>query len=131
MDFNAYDTAELDRYEQQAKARWGGTDAWHEYEQKTSARPKEELRSAGDALMDIFADLGAVKHLSPSSDEAQSLIQKLRDHITANYYTCTPQILRGLSQMYIAGDSMTENIDRAGGPGTAQFAHDAIAVYCK
>jgi len=33
--------------------------------------------------------------------------------------------------MYIAGDDMTENIDRAGGEGTAQFAHDAIAIYCK
>jgi hypothetical protein len=33
--------------------------------------------------------------------------------------------------MYIAGDEMTENIDRAGGEGTAQFASDAIEVYCK
>ena len=32
--------------------------------------------------------------------------------------------------MYIAGDSMTENIDAAGGEGTAQFAHRAIEIYC-
>ena len=33
--------------------------------------------------------------------------------------------------MYIAGDSMTENIDNAGGKGTAEFAHQAIEVYCQ
>lgn len=33
--------------------------------------------------------------------------------------------------MYIAGDSMTENIDKAGGEGTAEFAHQAIEVYCQ
>ena len=33
--------------------------------------------------------------------------------------------------MYIAGDSMTENIDKAGGVGTAAFVHKAIAVYTR
>jgi hypothetical protein len=33
--------------------------------------------------------------------------------------------------MYIAGDSMTENIDNAGGEGTAAFAHQAIEIFCK
>lgn len=33
--------------------------------------------------------------------------------------------------MYIAGDSMTENIDKAGGEGTAAFAHKAIEIHTK
>jgi hypothetical protein len=33
--------------------------------------------------------------------------------------------------MYIAGDEMTANIDKAGGEGTAQFAYEAITIYCK
>jgi hypothetical protein len=33
--------------------------------------------------------------------------------------------------MYAAGDEMTENIDKAGGAGTAVFASKAIAHYCK
>ena len=52
-------------------------------------------------------------------------------HTGKNYYTCTKQILRGLGQMYIAGDSMTDNINAAGGDGTAEFAHRAIEIYCK
>lgn len=131
MDFSAYDTTELDRYTAEAKAKWGKTDAYREFEQKTAGQTKEQLRSSGDALMDIFAKLGAVRHLSPASAEAQALIRELQSFITAHYYTCTPQILRGLGMMYIAGDSMTENIDRTGGEGTAEFTHRAIEIYCK
>ena len=35
----------------------------------------------------------------------------------------------GDAQMYIAGDSMTEIIDNAGCPGTAEFANQTIQIY--
>lgn len=131
MDFSAFDTAEMDEYTAVAKAKWGQTDAYKEFEQKTVGQTAAQMRSTGEQLLAIFAEFGAIRHLSPSSEEAQALVAKLQGFITSHYYTCTPQILRGLGQMYIAGDSMTENIDRAGGPGTAAFAHAAIEIYTK
>ena len=131
MNFKPFNKTEMENYAAQAKAKWGKTDAYKEYEQKTAGKTQAEMQSTGDALMDIFAQVGAIKSLSPASAEAQALIARLQDYISANYYTCTKQILRGLGQMYIAGDSMTENIDRAGGAGTAEFAHQAIEIYCK
>ena len=131
MDFSAFDTTEMDRYAADAKAKWGKTDAYKEFEQKTAEKTPAQMQATGDVLMEIFAALGAIRHLSPASEEAQALVAKLQDFITANYYTCTKQILRGLGQMYIAGDAMTENIDKAGGNGTAEFAHEAIEIYCK
>lgn len=130
MNFSAFDSTELDRYSAQAKEKWGKTDAYREYEKKTAGQSKQQLQSTGDGLMAIFAELGAIRHLSPASEEAQALIRKLQQYITDHYYTCTPQILRGLGQMYVAGDTMTENIDRTGGEGTAEFANKAIAIYC-
>lgn len=131
MDFTPFDTAEVDRYAAEAKAKWGATDAYGEYEEKTRGRTKEELETDGQALMDIFGDFGTIKTGSPESKEAQNLVKRLQDHITAHFYTCTGEILKGLGQIYVAGDAMTENIDKAGGPGTARFVHDAIQVYCK
>ena len=81
--------------------------------------------------MAIFAEIGQIRSLAPESAEAQALIAKLQGYITAHFYTCTPQILRGLGMMYIAGDEMTDNIDAAGGPGPAEFAHKAIEFFCK
>ena len=129
LDFSAFDTTQIDKYAAEAKAKWGSTDAYREFEQKTAGTSREQLRASGDGLMDIFREFGAVRHLSPASQEAQALVKKLQNYITSSYYTCTSQILKGLGQMYIAGDSMTENIDAAGGPGTAEFAHRAIEVY--
>ena len=131
MDFTPFDRSELDEYAAQAKARWGKTDAYKEFEQKTAGQTPAQMQSAGDALMGIFAQFGAIRHTSPASAEAQALVAKLQGFITEHYYTCTKPILLGLGQMYIAGDSMTENIDRAGGEGTAEFAHQAIDIYCK
>ena len=131
MDFSAFDTTEMDKYAAEAKARWGKTEAYKEFAQKTAGQTPEQMKTTGDALMALFAQFGAIRHTSPASGEAQALVAKLQGFITEHYYTCTKQILRGLGQMYIAGDSMTENIDNAGGKGTAEFAHQAIEVYCQ
>ena len=131
MDFSTFDTTELDQYTAEAKARWGKTKAWQEYEQKAAGQTAEQKQSTGDALMDIFARFGKIRHLSPESQEAQELVASLQDFITRHYYTCTKPILQGLGQLYIAGESMTENIDKAGGEGTARFAHDAIEIFCR
>ena len=131
MDFSTFDTTELDQYTAQAKEKWGKTEAWKEFEEKTAGQDAQTLQSTGSRLMDIFAKLGAIRHLSPASQEAQALIAELQRFITRNYYNCTKPILQGLGQLYIAGGSMTENIDKAGGQGTAQFASDAINIFCK
>ena len=131
MDFSAFDKSKMNEYAAQAKARWGKTEAYQEFEAKTAGQTQEQAVSTGNALMDIFREFGEIRHADPESPEAQSLVKKLQSFITQNYYTCTVQILQGLGQMYVAGGSMTENIDAAGGAGTAEFSSRAIACYCK
>ncbi len=79
-----------------------------------------------DKLMQIFAEIGKIKHLSPYCEEAQNLIKKLQNFITENYYTCTDEILKGLGQMYISDERFKKSIDSAGGAGTAEFTAKAI-----
>ena len=131
MDFSAFDRSRQDTYAAEAKKRWGTTAAYREYEEKTAGQTCAQKDAAADGLMSIFARMGAIRTTDPAAPEAQKLVKELQDHITAHYYTCTKPILKGLGMMYIAGDEMTENIDRAGGQGTARFAHEAIAFYCK
>lgn len=130
MDFSAFDRSKQATYAAEAKKRWGSTDAYKEFEEKTAGQTQAQQNAAGDGLMAIFARMGTIRTTDPAASEAQALVKELQDYITAHYYTCTKQILRGLGMMYIAGDDMTANIDAAGGAGTAQFAHEAIEVYC-
>ena len=131
MDFNAYDTKKLDAYAAEAKKRWGHTDAWKESQDKEKGKTREDRTAEADGLMDIFRRLGQFREGDPAAPEAQTLIAELQAYISAHYYRCTNQILMGLGQMYAAGDEMNENIDRAGGASTGDFARRAIEIYCK
>ena len=131
MDFKAYDSKKLDAYAQEAKKRWGHTDAWRESQEKARGKTETEQASEADGLMDIFRRLGQFRQGDPAAPQAQELIAELQRYISGHYYNCTNQILFGLGQMYAAGDEMNENIDRAGGAGTGDFARRAIEIYCK
>ena len=120
------------RYETEARERWGDTYAYHEHEQKTKNYTKEKWTEANDGMMAIFAEFAVCKQngAEADSDEAQTLVVKLQAHITANYYTCTDEILAGLGKMYVADERFKKNIDKYS-EGTAEFAADAIKVYCR
>ena len=127
MNFKPFDKTELDTYAAEAKEKWGKTEAYQEYEKKSSGKDAQN----GDALMVIFAEIGAVRHLDPAAPEVQALVGKIQNHITAHFYNCTNPILAGLGQMYVADERFKANIDQAGGEGTAEFVSKAIEIYCK
>ena len=130
-DFKAFDTRKIDEYAREAKASWGTTPEWKEYEQKSKGRTKEQTAAISEGMMDIFRSFGAIREGDPASAEAQALVNKLQGFITENFYTCSDKILLSLSKMYGGGGSMTESIDKVGGPGTGEFAERAIAAHCQ
>ena len=122
----------MNNYKTEARTRWGDTDAYREYEQKTKTYTKEKFAEANDGLMAIFAEFAACKDSGASADstEAQALVAKLQAYITANYYTCTDEILEGLGKMYVYDERFKQNIDKYG-EGTAEYASEAITVFCQ
>ncbi len=128
---NAFDNSEFEKYKAEAKEKWGKTEAFGEFEAKNANRGIAENKMLGAEMMDIFRKLGEIKNLSPDSSEAQNLIKSLQNFITEHYYTCTDEILSGLGKMYVGDSRFSENIDKSGGEGTAQFAAKAIEIYCK
>ena len=121
-----------ENYETEARSRWGATAAYREHAEKTKIYTKEKWVEANNGLMAIFAEFAACKDSGASADssEAQALVAKLQAHITANYYTCTDEILAGLGKMYVADERFKKNIDKYG-EGTAEFVSDVITAYTK
>ena len=119
-------------YEYEARERWGNTDAYREHEKKTKNYTKEKWAEASDGLMAIFAELAALKNdgFATNTPKVQSLVVKLQEYITQNYYTCTDEILAGLGKMYVADERFKKNIDKYG-DGTAEFASAAIEIYSR
>ena len=119
-------------YENGVRERYGNTAAYREHEQKTKNYTKEKWAEANDGLMSIFFEFAECKNagLAPNAPEVQSLVGKLQDFITKNYYTCTNDILAGLGQMYVADERFKKNIDKYG-EGTAEFVTLAIDNFHK
>ena len=119
-----------DNYSAEARDRWGETSAYREHKEKTKHYTKEKWTEANDGLMAIFAEFATCKDSGASADsaEAQALVGKLQAHITANYYTCTDEILAGLGKMYVADEQFKKNIDKCS-EGTAEYVGMAISHY--
>ena len=118
------------KHHTEVRERYGNTAAYREHEQKTKNYTKEKWAEANNGLMAIFAEFAACKDSGASTDsaEAQALVAELQAHITANYYTCTDEILAGLGKMYVADERFKKNIDKYG-EGTAEFAAEGIRIY--
>ena len=120
----------MNDYKIESRSRWGNTDAYREHEQKTKNYTKEKWAEANDDMMAIFAKFATCKESGASANSAgaQALVAKLQAHITANYYTCTNEILAGIGKMYVADERFKKNIDKYG-EGTAEFAAEGIRIY--
>ncbi len=128
MDFTAFDTEKIDRYAKQAKAAWGKTPQYREFEKKSQRRTGTENQALLEEMMDLFVEFGRLRKLSPGSKEVQSQVKRLQEFITRHFYACSDETLLSLGLMYASQEEFRENIDRAGGPGTAQFVCDAICI---
>ena len=127
----AFDNSEFEKYKVEAQEKWGKTDAYKEHTEKTKNYSKQKWNDLAEGMDHIMADFAVcMKNGETSdSDEAQSLVKKLQNHITENYYLCTNEILAGLGQMYVQDERFKNNIDKHA-DGTATFICEAIAVYC-
>ncbi len=130
MDFTVFDTNKIDEYAKRAKEQWGKTAAYKEFEEKSKDLTDKDQQNMVNELMQLFTEFGQMLSSDPSDEKVQLQVKKLQDYITERFYNCTNEILLGLGKMYSGGGEFTENIDRAGGPGTAEFVTKAIEFYC-
>ena len=64
----------MKHYETEARTRWGNTDAYREYEQKTKNHTKEKWIDANDGLIALFAEFAAVKASGARADSARAFL---------------------------------------------------------
>ena len=134
MEFKPFDTSEIDalreQYAEEAKARWGNTDAYRESTKRAAQWTEADKKRMEVESGEIFSGFAALVGTDPADARVQELVARWKAFISQSYYNCTNEILAGLGQMYIADERFMKNIDKFGA-GTAKLMSDAIAVYCK
>jgi MerR family transcriptional regulator, thiopeptide resistance regulator len=124
--FDGFDPAQ---YEDEAKERWGHTDAYKESQRRTKSYGKaewEQIKREADVIYQRLADLMAAG-TAVDDPAVQAAVAEHRAHITRWFYPCSAEIHRGLGEMYVADPRFTANLDKVT-PGFARFLRNAIAA---
>lgn len=131
MDLNAFDMAEIEeakaKYQQEARERWGDTDAWKQSQEKAARYGKADWARISRETKEVFEGFAKLHQAGAAADspEAAALVRQWQGVITRNFYDCTDEMLLGLAAMYEADERFAKNIDKSG-PGTAAFMTAAI-----
>jgi DNA-binding transcriptional MerR regulator len=131
--FNAFDMSEIEKhqakYAEEARQKYGNSDAYKESKRKTSQYSKEDWAKITAEQDENYKRIAAFIDKDPADPEVQKAIEKNRQHITNYFYNCTPEIFRGLGDLYVNDERFTANIDKYK-PGLAKFLREAILIYC-
>jgi hypothetical protein len=113
-------------HEAEARKRWGNQAVYSVHE-KVNNMTKDERRNFENKFNGIYYKLAEIRHLEPSSDEAQSGIKEWYEFLnTMSSYS--PEAFRELGQMYVDDERFKRNIDKFG-TGLALFMCDAMAIF--
>lgn len=131
--FDSFDMTEIEKhkekYAEETKQKYGHTDAYKESEKKTSKYTKDDWARIMRRSNEIYTKIAALMDKEPSDPQVQEAVGEWRQHITDSFYTCTPEIFRGLGDMYVNDERFTANIDKYK-VGLASFLSKAMHIYC-
>ncbi len=125
--FEGFDKAQLEEWREEARQRWGSEqvdESWR----RASKYNKEDWAAMQHETREINEGLAARMDRDPSDPEVQALIGRHFRQIDERFYTVTPEIYRGLGELYVSDPRFTANYDNVK-PGLAQFMRSAMRVY--
>lgn len=131
--FDGLDMTEIEKhkekYAEETKQKYGNSDAYKESMKKTSKYTKEDWARIMKRGEEINKRIAALMDKGPADAEVQQAVAQWRQYITDSFYTCTPEIFKGLADLYVDDERFTKNIDKYR-PGLAQFLREAMHIYC-
>lgn len=125
--FEVFGDTHPEEYTEEARQRWGDTDAYRESQRRTASYTKEDWQRIKDEEQDLvsrLADLMA-SGAEPESAAARELAEEHRQQICRHFYTCSPRMHTALAEMYVADQRFTAHYDEHR-PGLAGYLRDAI-----
>ena len=118
-----------EEYEEEARERWGDTDAYKESKKRTARYTKADWEALGKESGAIYLKMIALMDAgtAPTSVEAMDAAEEHRQHITRWFYPCPREMHRGLGEHYVNDGRFTANIDRMKA-GLSDYMRQAFAA---
>lgn len=125
--FELFGDNDPSQYAEEAKERWGDTDAYKQSQRRVKGYTKadwQRVQAETAAVERSFIEL--LNAGVPAQDErAKAAAEAHRQQISSSYYDCSYEMHRGLADMYLADPRFTKYYeDRA--EGLAAYVAEAI-----
>jgi DNA-binding transcriptional MerR regulator len=124
-----FDGFDHERYEAEARERWGHTDAYAQSARRTARYGEaqwRQIRAEQEALATEFARL--LRTGEPAGGPgARATAERHRAHIARWFYDCSPEMHRALGDMYAGDERFARNYEEIA-PGLADYMRRAIAA---
>ena len=117
----------INEFEQEARQRWGETDAYKESSQRTSKYTHADFAAAKvdqEAATELFV-YAFGNSLPINSTKAQEAVEAHRAAISKWFYECSVEMQKNLALMYINDPRFKKYYDDRV-RGLSQYVHDAI-----
>lgn len=124
-----FDGFDHHNYEEEARERWGHTEAYRESTRRAAGYREadwREIRAESDAIVRAFAELMA-DGAPATGAAARAVAERHRQHISRWFYPCPPEMHRGLGEMYVADERFAQNYENVA-PGLAEYVREAIVA---
>lgn len=126
--FQAMSTKQLDEYKQEAKRRWGQTEAYKQSIERTKHFTKVDNERVQREWHDLMTRATALVDQDIESEAVQTLVKDWHTHIN-QFYDCSYEMLQGLGQMYTQDKRFEKNFQQYH-PDLPAFLTRAIDYYC-
>jgi len=126
----AFDDAKIEEYKKEAREKYGKKEV-DECEARTAKYTKadwNDIKALGERIYEEIAKLMR-NGKKPSDKKVQENIAEHFDMINEKFYACTPEIYRGLGDLYFGDERFTAFYEKFE-KGLAKFMRDAMHAYC-
>jgi DNA-binding transcriptional MerR regulator len=124
-----FDGFDPSQYEDEARERWGDTDAYKESTRRAASYHEgqwREIKARAQETVRLFAELN--RSGQPADGEpARAAAEQARLHIDRWFYPCSRELHRAIGEMYVADPRFAANYEKVE-PGLTAYVRDAIVA---
>lgn len=125
-----FDGFDQSQYEEEARQRWGHTDAYKESVRRTKQYTDADWVVIKQELHDILHGMAALMDRPPGDADVQAWIGKHHQQINDRFYTCPPSMYRGIADLWVTDERYAATFEQVK-LGLAKFMYEAAKVYCE
>lgn len=116
-------------YEEEARERWGHTEAYRESTRRAAGyreREWRQTRAESEEIVQSFAQLLADGEPANGA-VARAVAERHRQQICRWFYPCSLEMHRGLGELYVADERFARSYEEVA-PGLAAYVRQAIVA---